>query len=420
MAPQLDREGLDEALPGGIAAVLLNAPDGMGRPALRIDNRAGIDAVMAHLAATGRCAPVHVAGTRGNIDAEERRAAFANSVARRWPGTPVRILEGDFREETGAAAAAMLRGARDRRRHRGCQRHDGAGGASRAAKRGRGRTGRDRGHRLRRRAAGALPVAHHVARPSGRDRRARAVARLAARLTGEDEREDTDLIIPELIVRATSAARRRPRHDPSHPPWPDRGRRPSASPARSPPSATLAAPGCRRCSTISSGGPSTFWERTNAANGLAPIAGRRRPFARSRRPLRADRLSYRCRTRLDHARRTRPHAGDAAHLRHATAGAGGERDRGAQGLLLPLPGAWRPGCASARRSCRASTPAYCSSASSSPVRGSTRGMRRRRRSAPRHDHRRSRGLALVQQRTRHGVDGLAPRTRLHRAGVGRV
>lgn len=113
MAPQLDAAGLAAALPRDLPAVLINAAAGTGRPLLRIDNATGIDAVVAHLAATGRRAPVHLAGQEANIDGRERREAFAAAMARHLPGAPVRVVEGDFSEEAGARAVAALRAAGD-------------------------------------------------------------------------------------------------------------------------------------------------------------------------------------------------------------------------------------------------------------------------------------------------------------------
>jgi LacI family transcriptional regulator len=108
MAPQIDAAGLDEALPAGIPAMLINSPDSGGRAAMRIDNRGGIDAIVRHLLAGGRRALVHIAGPAGNIDARERREAFQASMARHAPGQPARVVEGNFREEAGERAVIDL------------------------------------------------------------------------------------------------------------------------------------------------------------------------------------------------------------------------------------------------------------------------------------------------------------------------
>ncbi|MDP1028585.1 LacI family DNA-binding transcriptional regulator [Sphingomonas sp. KR1UV-12] len=108
MAPQIDATGLDEALPAGIPTMLINSPDSTGRGAMRVDNRAGIDAIVRHLLASGRRALVHVAGPAGNIDARERREGFLAAMARHAPGQPSRVIEGNFREEAGERAVATL------------------------------------------------------------------------------------------------------------------------------------------------------------------------------------------------------------------------------------------------------------------------------------------------------------------------
>lgn len=108
MAPQLDAAGLSAALPRDLPAVLINAAAGTGRPLLRIDNATGIDATVAHLAASGRKAPVHLAGREANIDGRERRHAFAAAMTRHLPHAPMRIVEGDFSEEAGTRAVAAL------------------------------------------------------------------------------------------------------------------------------------------------------------------------------------------------------------------------------------------------------------------------------------------------------------------------
>jgi LacI family transcriptional regulator len=72
MAPQLDPAALNEALPKGTPAVLVNTSDGGERQAMRVDNRAGMETIVRHLLFTGRRSLVHIAGPAGNIDARER------------------------------------------------------------------------------------------------------------------------------------------------------------------------------------------------------------------------------------------------------------------------------------------------------------------------------------------------------------
>ena len=62
-----------------------------------------------HLVETGRRRLVHVSGPDGNLDARERREAFLAAMAGHAPDIEPIVIEGDFREEMGAAAVAALR-----------------------------------------------------------------------------------------------------------------------------------------------------------------------------------------------------------------------------------------------------------------------------------------------------------------------
>ncbi|PCD02319.1 LacI family transcriptional regulator [Sphingomonas spermidinifaciens] len=107
MAPQVDADVLGGHLPPSVPAILVNcAPNQQGRAELRIDNAAGAAAMVAHLVATGRRRIVHIAGPAGNIDADGRRRGYAEAMAR--AGLSPRIVEGQFDEASGAAAALAL------------------------------------------------------------------------------------------------------------------------------------------------------------------------------------------------------------------------------------------------------------------------------------------------------------------------
>ncbi len=108
MAPHLGKDELASALPPGLPAVLINtrAQPG-GHSAIHLDNAAGATAVIDHFAALGRKNIVHIAGPAGNIDAQERAAA-ANAAATK-NGLELIKIEGDFEEESGAAAVDSLR-----------------------------------------------------------------------------------------------------------------------------------------------------------------------------------------------------------------------------------------------------------------------------------------------------------------------
>src|SRR5690349_14884843 len=103
MAPQLSAEDLSAALPSNLPSILINTRDASGsRAAIHLDNSAGVRAVVDHFAALGRRRLVHVAGPAGNIDADERAAAFREARAER--GFACEVLHGDFEEASGQGA----------------------------------------------------------------------------------------------------------------------------------------------------------------------------------------------------------------------------------------------------------------------------------------------------------------------------
>lgn len=107
MAPQVDTDRLFAHLPGGLCAVLINCTaQHERRAALRVDNEAGALTMIRHLLAIGRRRIVHIAGPRGNVDAELRIRGYEAAMA--VAGLPARILPGTFREEAGSAAAKTL------------------------------------------------------------------------------------------------------------------------------------------------------------------------------------------------------------------------------------------------------------------------------------------------------------------------
>jgi len=107
MAPHLGEKELAAAFPPGVPAVLINTRGQTGgHVALHLDNAAGASAVIAHFAQMGRKRLVHIAGPSGNVDAQERSAA--TKLAAKSHGLDLTIIEGDFEEESGAAAVEKL------------------------------------------------------------------------------------------------------------------------------------------------------------------------------------------------------------------------------------------------------------------------------------------------------------------------
>lgn len=108
MAPQIAAGALEKALPTGLRSVLVNSPTEEGHSAIRVDNRGGVKAMIAHLLDSGRTNIVHLAGMPDNLDGAERRDAYLAAMAELAPGLPVRVLEGDFSEASGERLVAGL------------------------------------------------------------------------------------------------------------------------------------------------------------------------------------------------------------------------------------------------------------------------------------------------------------------------
>lgn len=107
MAPHLSEADLSEALPPAVPAILVNTRDpDEKRPAIHLDNAAGVRVVVDHLVEAGRTRLVHIAGPRGNIDADERMAAFTAECSKR--GVSFKISRGEFDEASGERAINEL------------------------------------------------------------------------------------------------------------------------------------------------------------------------------------------------------------------------------------------------------------------------------------------------------------------------
>lgn len=205
MAPHIASAALERALPKALPAVLINAPDEVtGRPGLRLDNRAGAEAMVRHLLDKGCRNIVHIAGPQGNVDARERLEGFREALARMAPQTPVRVIAGDFNEEAGEAAAREILAsdlpcdavfAANDMMALGCLH------ALRAA-----------GKRVPEDIAVGgfddVPLARYLSLTTMRVRiaeiGARAVARLVDMLEGKGPGAGVELFAPELVVRATT------------------------------------------------------------------------------------------------------------------------------------------------------------------------------------------------------------------------
>jgi LacI family transcriptional regulator len=206
MAPHLEAAALVRALPRTTPAVLINCRgDAEGHEALRLDNAAGVEAMVRHLTQTGRRHIVHIGGPAGNLDAEERATAFSAAMARLAPGGTATIVPGDFSEEAGEAAAKHILAegapvdaifAANDMMAIGCLL------ALREA-------GIDVPGRIAVAGFDDVPVARYLALTTMRVRMAEIGAQAIARLAGSMERRPTAASValhtPELIVRGTTA-----------------------------------------------------------------------------------------------------------------------------------------------------------------------------------------------------------------------
>lgn len=101
MAPHLDPEALGRAITSAMRAVLINARgESALHPNFRIDNEAGVAAVVAHLTAIGSERIAYIGGPPDNLDAQERAAAFRDATA----GMETIEMVGDFTVESGDRA----------------------------------------------------------------------------------------------------------------------------------------------------------------------------------------------------------------------------------------------------------------------------------------------------------------------------
>ena len=104
MAPHLDADEVEGALPARVPAVLLNAHGNVrSHSSFGVDNSHGVRAIVEHLRSIGRRNIIHIAGPDDNVDSEQRRRAFEAML-----GEDAVILPGDYSEEAGAAAVHKL------------------------------------------------------------------------------------------------------------------------------------------------------------------------------------------------------------------------------------------------------------------------------------------------------------------------
>jgi LacI family transcriptional regulator len=107
MSPFTDGELIGDAVRGAVPLVLLSSTRAGPHAAFGIDNYAGAFAVTRHLIASGHRRIAFIGGPADNLEARERLRGYhdAHCEARLKPGP---VLPGNFREESGFAAATHL------------------------------------------------------------------------------------------------------------------------------------------------------------------------------------------------------------------------------------------------------------------------------------------------------------------------
>jgi LacI family transcriptional regulator len=206
MAPHLEDVEFATAIPRGTPAVLVNTRAEISdRPAIHLDNAAGARAVAEHFVATGRRRIVHISGPLGNIDAEERAAAFAQALGRH-PDVQSIVIPGDFYEASGGAAVTTLIEAG--------RSFDAIFAGNDMMAIGALEALRARGLSVPEDVAVAgfddVPLASHLRLTTVRVRIAelgeRAIERLIRMLEGEEDSIGEELHAPELVVRGSTVA----------------------------------------------------------------------------------------------------------------------------------------------------------------------------------------------------------------------
>ena len=103
MSPDVEGGVLRANLPAGLPVVVLGgAVDGHG--SVTIDDAAGAEAMTRHLVGLGHRRVALVSGPPGNADAQARRAGYDRALAEAG-AHPALVLDGDFTEASGYAAA---------------------------------------------------------------------------------------------------------------------------------------------------------------------------------------------------------------------------------------------------------------------------------------------------------------------------
>lgn len=108
-AHELDDPLVDGLLASSLPTVLVgHRRDDVTASYVSIDDVAAADAVVSHIASTGRTRIGHISGKRGTAAAEDRITGFWNALDRAGLRAGGRVVDGDFNEQAGARAATEL------------------------------------------------------------------------------------------------------------------------------------------------------------------------------------------------------------------------------------------------------------------------------------------------------------------------
>ncbi len=106
MSPFVESEDLAAVLPLNLPLVTIASRIGATQhSAITVDNFAGGQMAVRHLAEIGCRNIVHISGPWQNFEAQERKRGFESAMAEVMPGAHLRTHEADFTEESGYAAA---------------------------------------------------------------------------------------------------------------------------------------------------------------------------------------------------------------------------------------------------------------------------------------------------------------------------
>ncbi|HEX7916592.1 LacI family DNA-binding transcriptional regulator [Rudaea sp.] len=109
LSPHVDTEFLRANLPESTPAVLLNSALKSSQfDVLNIDNYGGAHAMTRHLLDAGHASVAFVSGPEDNFDAQQRERGYREAMAAFAPKAAVKVVAGDFSEESGYLVGRTL------------------------------------------------------------------------------------------------------------------------------------------------------------------------------------------------------------------------------------------------------------------------------------------------------------------------